>query len=232
MPAGRRRWQGRAGWLLLLFSAAAQSQFTEMPGHPYREVVDRRLPTSGEASVIGMSLVGGDYGRELHVFLADPLPSAQLRVDVETPDGSFHGTGLFSGSTSVPGWVTLTLLSKERVSQKPAGLRPEEVAVAVRLVAAPGTVPRLLLAAWKRADPSSAVLRVQVNSRRARTFVRGSASAQPAECQRVQSASRRLFDFVCDIRVADLDVIGGKRRLTLLRSDGFAVEPQHVDVAL
>ncbi len=231
------RWSGRLIGLALVALCASQparAQFTEVPGHGYREVVDPKRPVSG-AMVVGVSLAGGAPGRQLNVLLAEPVQRGQLRVEIDTPDGRFHGSGLFLGSAGT-GWVTLNLLPEDRRSQRPSEVPVDELAVAVRLVSAEGTTAlRPLLASWGRPDVAAGqgTVRLHVNSRRAEVQVRGRPGTEARKCRKVTQVSVIRFDAICEIEVNQMEVLdGGQRRATLLRRDGFSTESQVVELRL
>jgi hypothetical protein len=227
----------RWGLLLLglgLLHGPCAAQFQAVPGQEYREVVDPKRPVSGHA-IVGLSLVGGAPGRLLNVYLAEPVrPGTPLRVELDSPDGRFHGSGLFDGSAPGGAWVPVTLLPDDQPTRRPADLADDELAVSVRTVDADGRHPaRSLVASWATPDPRSATLRLHVNSRRATMQVRGRAGGERRACRKVRSASTVRFDTVCEIPVAELEPLGdGRHRLTLLRRDGFASEPMQVEVRL
>ncbi|WP_295636528.1 hypothetical protein [uncultured Methylibium sp.] len=233
---GGRRSEWLIGVLLCGLCAwqPARAQFTEVPGHGYREVVNPKRPVGG-AMVVGVSLAGGAPGRQLNVLLSERVQGGQLRVEIDTPDGRFHGSGLFLGSAET-GWVTLNLLPEDRRSQRPAEVPVDELAIAVRLVSAEGTLAlRPLLASWGRPDVAGGqgTVRLHVNSRRAEVQIRGRPGTEAARCRKVTQASVVRFDAICEIDVSQMEVLdGGQRRATLLRRDGFSTESQVVELRL
>lgn len=234
--ARRHRAAGLAALSLfgLALAGPCAAQFQAVPGQEYREVINPKRQVSGHA-VVGISLVGGAPGRQLNVYLAEPARSgAPLRIELDSPDGRFYGTGLFDGSAPGGAWVTLTLLPDDRPTRRPPDLPVDELAVSARTVAADGeTTARPLLASWAQPDPRTGTLRLQVNSRRAKMQVRGRSGGEARPCRRVRSASTVRFDTVCELPVAELEAVdGGLRRLTLLRRDGFATEPLVVELRL
>lgn len=223
-----------AALAMCLGAGTGMAQFQAVPGQEYREVVDPKRPVSGHA-VVGLSLVGGAPGRQLHVYLAEAVqPGTPLRIELDSPDGRFHGSGLFDGSAPGGAWVPVTLLPEGQPTRRPADLADDELAVSVRTVGADGRSPaRPLVASWATPDPRSATLRLHVNSRRATMQVLGRAGGERRACRKVRSASTVRFDTVCEIPVAELEALGeGRHRLTLLRRDGFASEPMPVEVRL
>ena len=168
--------------LLLALAGPCAAQFQAVPGQEYRETVNPTRPVSGHA-VVGLSLVGGAPGRQLNVFLAEAVRSGTpLRVELDSPDGRFHGSGLFDGSAPGGAWVTVTLLPDGRPTQRPPDLPDDELAVSVRTVSADGTtVLRPLLASWAQPDQRTGTLRLHVNSRRAKTQVRGGSGSDQQE---------------------------------------------------
>lgn len=227
-------WRPRVSAWLLALAGPCMAQFVAVPGQEYREVVNPTRPVSGHA-VVGLSLAGGTPGRQLNVYLAEAVQrGTPLRVELDSPDGRFHGSGLFDGAAPAGSWVAVTLLPDGQPSQRPQGLPAEELAVSVRSVSSDGTtVLRPLLASWAQSDPRAGTLRLQVNSRRAKMQVRGRAGSDVRACKPVRSASTVRFDTVCEMPVSELEVLeGGVHRLTLLRRDGFAVEPLQVEVRL
>jgi hypothetical protein len=239
-PAIGRRWLSKAAIAAVLLACAlpARAQFQQVVEQPYREAIAPKLPVSGHA-VVGASVFGSGSGtaasggKRLHVYFPGKADGVTLRVELNTPDGRFHGSGLFTGSAAGGGWVELTLLSDQQPSLRPKDLPDEELAVAVRTVAAGDRgAPRLLLASWGRPDIAQSVLRLQVNSRRAEIQLRGRSGAAARKCGRVKSASAVRFDTICEIPVAELDAgRSGSYRLTILRRDGFATETQVVELA-
>jgi hypothetical protein len=240
--AARAAMLGRAGALAvsLLAAATAAAQFAPVPGQGYREVLAPKHPVSG-ALVVGLQLEGGGYGPTLHVRLPEAMADdTALRVEVDSPDGSFHGAGLFRGGVKAPQWVPLSLLAPAQPSQRPASVAPDELAVSVRQLSGQGvTVQRPLLASWQPQTELEAGalppqrLRLMVNSRRGQIQVRGRADTPLHRCGRVKSASTLRFDTVCALPMSELEVMGpGLYRVTLLRRDGFASESTHVEVRL
>jgi hypothetical protein len=218
--------------LWLACALPAWSQFQAVPKHEYREVIDPKRPVSGH-SVVGMSLVGGTYGRTLNVYIAEPIEKVELRVDVESPDGRLHGTALFRGSANKADWYGLTLMDEDPSRKGPDDARYGELALAVRVVSAGGKAlpPTLLPASWEQPPPrGQTLLQLQVNSRRAEMFVRGRGDTR--KCRRAASASWVRFDAICEMPIDDLVVKDGRHSLTLLRRDGFAIEPLTVEVRI
>jgi hypothetical protein len=223
---------------LTLAAGAAQAQFAPVPGQGYREVIAPKRPVSG-ALVVGVQLDGGGYGPVLHVRLPEAVPAdTALRVEIDSPDGSFHGAGLFRGGVDAPRWVPLALLPSAQASQRPSSVAPEELAVSVRQLSAEGVaVQRPLLASWQPPPTADALpqqrLKLMVNSRRGQIQVRGRGDAPLHRCERVQSASTLRFDTVCTLPVAELEVVdAGLYRVTVLRRDGFASESTRLELRL
>lgn len=208
----------------LVGAGPAMAQFRAVPGQEYQEVINPKHAVAGH-SVVGVSFVGGSPGRRLHVLLpaATSGSAATLRVELDSPDGRFHGSGLFNGGGAPGSWVAIDLLPEGQPSRRPADLAESDLAVLVRNMA--GGAPRPLLASWGTPDPRDATVRLHVNSRRAKISVqRAGGGTQP--CRRVQSASTVRFDTVCDIPVAALGpAVQGRYRVNLIRSDGFDNEP-------
>lgn len=223
---------------LLTCAPPAPAQFQQVLEQPYREAIAPKLPVSGHA-VVGASVFGAGSdavasgGKRLHVFFPRKTDAVTLRVELNAPDGRFHGSGLFNGSAPGGDWVELRLLGDQQPTLRPKDLPDEELAVAVRTISAGDRgAPRLLLASWGRPNLAQGVLRLQINSRRAEIQVHGSKSAAPRKCSRVKSASAVRFDAICEIPLTELEAgPGGGYTLTILRRDGFAVERQLVEFA-
>lgn len=202
----------------------AAAQFLPVPGQEYQEVVNPKRPVSGHA-VVGASLVGGQPGTLLHVFVprGEAAVGGPLRVELDSPDGRFHGSGLFDGSGTPGRWVPIELLPQGRRSQRPADLADADLAVMVR--ARSGGQARPLLASWGTPDLQEATLRLHVNSRRARISVQRPGGGSIA-CRPVQSASIVRYDTVCEIPVSALGPLApGRQSVTLVRQAGFENEP-------
>lgn len=225
-----RRSRPVARWIVILMAGlvgagSALAQFRAVPGQEYQEVVNPKHAVSGHA-VVGVSFVGGSPGRRLHVLLPAGAAgsAATLRVELDSPDGRFHGSGLFDGAGPPGTWVAIDLLPEGKESRRPADLAESDLAVLVRSMA--GGAPRPLLASWGMPDPRDATVRLHVNSRRAKISVQRAGGGGSLPCRRVQSASTVRFDTVCDIPVAALGpAVQGRYRVNLIRSDGFDNEP-------
>jgi hypothetical protein len=210
---------------LTLLAGPVLAQFSAVPGQGYREVIAPKHPVSG-ALVVGVQLDGGSYGSTLHVRLPEAVPAdTALRVEIDSPDGRFHGSGLFRGGVDAAQWVPLALLPATQASQRPADVRADELAVSVRQLSAQGVVvQRPLLASWLPPPAADALgrqrLRLLVNSRRGQIQVRGRADTAVHRCARVQSASTLRFDTVCTLPLAELEVVdAGLYRVTVTRRD-------------
>lgn len=234
--------------VVLLMAAPASAQFRPLKGHEYREVVDPKHNVSGHL-VVGLTVVDPQRtaqleaiqlkGRKISIYVAGELNAKeQIRVDVDSPDGRFHGTGMWEIEEPVraPGWVELTLLPDDAPTRRPP-LQGGHLAVSVRLVRpGPGTGPQLVLASLLPRDVVAAhggerELWVQVNARRAQMMVRGTGEAKP--CERVTSASAVRFDALCKIAVSQLEKDAANvYRMTLLRRDGFGFQSHEVRLGM
>lgn len=227
--AGPWTWRCVVAGLLASLTLPALAQFQPVQGQEYREVMHPKHPVSGHA-VVGLSVIGGAPARRLQVYLPQawkaPAGPVSLRVDLDTPDGRLHGTGLFSGSVRGSGWQEIQLLPDQAALQRPADLDSEELALAVRVMADGGRgTPQLLLAGWAQADLQQATLRLHINSRRASMQVQGRSGGERRACRKVKSSSSMRFDSVCELPVAELERLDdGRHQLRLLRRDGFSTE--------
>lgn len=197
------------------------AQFRAVPGQEYQEAINPKHAVTGQ-TVVGVSFVGGTPGRRLHVLLpaGGAGGAATLRVELDSPDGRFHGSGAFDGGGAPGSWVPIDLLPEGQPSRRPADLVESDLAVLVRSMS--GGAPRPLLASWGTPDPRDATVRLHVNSRRARMAVQRTIGGGTLPCRRVQSASTVRFDTVCEIPVAALGpAVQGRYRVNLIRSDGF-----------
>jgi hypothetical protein len=229
----------------MLWMPAGQAQLRPVAGHEYRETIDPKRPVSGHL-VVGISLVDRARvalleeaqfaSRKLSVNLKGVPANAQLRVDLDSPDGKFHGTGMWLLERGAGDWAELTLLDKDQ----PRRPRLQGGYLAISVVAQGGGVsaPRPLLASLDSKDTLTAAgdgheIWLQVNSRRGQMSVRGRSGTPPAKCERLASASVVRFDTLCKLPVGLLDrQADGRHQLTLIRRDGFEVETQQVDLHL
>lgn len=226
----------------LLLPVAASAQFKPLSGHEYREFIDPKRQVSGHM-IVGMSLVDKGIERDLEdlqfdsrrlsVNLAGLPAGSHIRVDLESPDGRFHGTGMWQIEVAGTGWHTLTLLDKGDL-RRPR-LRSGYLAISVQAFpGGPSGPPRAILASLLprqnlEAADESRELWIQVNGRRGKVLVQGGkGTAQP--CERVTSASVVRFDTLCKIRVSQLPHNGNAYVVTLERRDGFARDPQDIEV--
>ncbi|NWG73965.1 MAG: hypothetical protein HXY24_05070 [Rubrivivax sp.] len=226
-----RRWVGVPGMVLVLALglASASAQFAPVPDRGYRESVDAKRPVSGHA-IVGMSVRGGAPGDTLYVYTPMALvDGTMLRIDLETPDGRFHGSGLYSGRAGAQAWTKVALLPAGSRPRAPADVPADQIALQVRIVSADAPMAQQsLLATWidpaTQSDP--VVLRLHVNSRRAQQMLVRVRDSQPATpCQRLSSPSTVRYDTICEVPLADIGASGsGLHRLVLLRRDGFATE--------
>lgn len=225
---------------LLLPHATALAQFKPLSGHEYREVNDPKRQVSGQM-VVGMSVVDRAQvqqleatqreSRTLRVNLPKDLPaSARIRVDLDSPDGKFHGTGVWQLERAEAGWAELTLLEKGQ-PQRPR-LGSGHLAVSVQAFGPdPAASPRTLLASLApqdslKGDTGTRELWLQVNSRRGQIMVKGSGAAQ--KCERVDSPSVVRFDTLCKIALSEVAGADNRIALKLIRRDGFASEAKDV----
>jgi hypothetical protein len=225
----------------LLLPGAAAAQFKPLSGHEYRETIDPRRKVSGHM-VVGVSLVDARIehdledlqfdSRQLRVNLAGLPAGSQIRVDLESPDGRFHGTGMWQLESPGGGWQTLTLLDKGE-PRRPRLPRGHLAISVLAFEASKGASPRVVLASLlpqedlKGTDESRA-LWIQVNGRRGKVVVLGEGGAVP--CEPVASASVVRFDTVCKIRVSQLRRKGQAYVVKLQRRDGFARDTQDIEV--
>lgn len=242
------RWSMKC-WVIavggVLWLPAGQAQLRPVVGHEYRETIDPKRPVSGHL-VVGISLIDKARvdqleeaqfaSRKLSVNLKGVPANAQLRVDLDSPDGKFHGTGMWLLERGAGDWAELTLLDKDQ----PRRPRLQGGYLAISVVAQGGGVsePRALLASL---DPKTVLaaagdgreIWLQVNSRRGQMSVRGRNGTPTAKCDRLASASVVRFDTLCKLPVGLLDrQADGRHRLTLIRRDGFEVETQQIDLYL
>ncbi len=248
--AGRSGWTCALAVLALAAAGSAGAQFRPLSGHEYREVMNPKHMVSGHL-VVGLSLVDKQRAtpledvqlssRKISIYVAEGLKAdEQIRVDLDSPDGRFHGTGVWQLEAPVDGgrWVELTLLQGKDPPQRPR-LQGGHLAVSVRIIE-PGksAAPRLVLASLVPPDELAAhndqrELWLQINARRAQMEVRGASGHKPLRCERVASASAVRFDTLCKIAVAQLEKGDGNHyKLTLLRRDGFAVQPYTVELGM
>jgi hypothetical protein len=224
-----------------LLPVTASAQFKPLAGHEYREFVDPKRQVSGHM-VVGVSLVDKGIERDLEdlqfdsrrlsVNLAGLPAGSYIRVDLESPDGRFHGTGMWQLEVAGAGWHTLTLLDTGDL-RRPR-LQRGYLAISVQAFPdGPARSPRTVLASLLpqqklEAADASRELWIQVNGRRGKVFVQGEGTAQP--CERVASPSVVRFDTLCKIRASQLRRKGNASHVTLERRDGFARDAQDVEV--
>lgn len=228
--------RGLMTWTLLGGTLAFAADFAPVPGHAYNAVVDPKRQVSGHM-VVGMSLGGGEYGPKLQAWLPRQLGKGTiLRIDIDTPDGRFLGTGLFSSDTPRAGWNTIELLSGGAKAPPPPGDLPAgELSVAATLVAGDAQRQnRMVPVRWAdapRSDGDSPLLRLFVNSRRAEKVT---ASAGPGtrsvECKRVSARSVRRYDTICELDLPRRPAESGPHSVTVTRVDGFDSESQTLEV--
>lgn len=222
-----------AATLMLLAAVPAAAQFAPVPDQGWRESVDARRPVSGHA-VVGMALAGGAPGAKLYVYTPVALPPGTLlRVDLESPDGRFHGSGLFRGQAGARRWTPLELLPAGARPGAPADLTPDQLALQVRVASADGPMAqRALLASWvdRGDEPPGGTLRLHVNSQRAQQVqIAYPGGGERPACERLRVPSTVRYDVVCDV---ELGRVAAGRRVTLQRRDGFSSEPITVDLPL
>ena len=212
----------------------AQSPFKPVEGHRYTEVIDPKLKVSSHL-VVGLSLAQRAHCDKIDILLPSiPRPGSRLRVELDSPSGQFHGEGLFDVEPSDSGWTALNLAEvRDGSSKLPADLAVEELSISARLLA--GRSERQLLARRSvecagAGDPKR--LRLHVNSRRSpQVMVRGASDHPAVKCNPVTSRSVKRFDTICEIDRDRLGpATGGALRLTLLRQDGFAMEPTELEL--
>jgi hypothetical protein len=230
-------------------ASAQQSLFKVVSGHEYREVIDPKHPVSGH-TVVGASLVAAAgaplrtrqlRGTTLWFYVTQPLQANdQVRVDLDSPDGRFHGTGMWQLEKPVQAntWVLLPLPLKPGELRRPE-LPEGHLAVSVRVFAAGQSAsPRPFAAVLDVQDMEAPAqgdteIWLQVNARRAQMMVRGSAGASARKCEPVASASVVRFDTLCKIATSQLErTPQGRYRLTLLRRDGFSYTPESVELEM
>lgn len=226
---------------------AQQALFKVVSGHEYREVIDPKHPVSGH-TVVGTSLVAAGAplkarqlrGDTLWFYVTQPLqPNDHIRVDLDSPDGRFHGTGMWQLERPVEAgkWVHLPLPIKKGELRRPE-LPEGHLAVSVRVFAGGQSAsPRTLAAVLDTQDKDAPSLEnkeiwLQVNARRAQMMVRGKAGESARKCEPVASASVVRFDTLCKIAASQVDGTHGRYRLTLLRRDGFSYTPETVELEM
>jgi hypothetical protein len=215
---------------------AVAADFQPMPGHAYNAVVDPKRPVSGHM-VVGMSFGRGDYGTRLQAYLpGQPGKGTVLRIDIDSPDGRFLGTGLFVSDAPRSGWNSIELLSDAaKPVPPPSDLPRGELSVAATLVA--GDAQRqnkMVPVRWadaSRGDGETPLLRLYVNSRRAeKVTVSAGAGARAVDCQRVTARSVRRYDTICELELPRLPPGSDKRAVTVTRVDGFDNESQTLEI--
>lgn len=219
------RLPGMLGVLLVVaaFTTESRAEFTPVPSREYREFVNHPNPVKGEA-LVGVAVVPAPDAQRssvLQVFFGAPY-SGPLVIETATADGSFRGSGEFSGSTDVPGWTRLELGPGATGQARPAD--PEALAVAVR-GAAPSTF-RVVHWGDGVISEEGLVVRLYVNARRGDMSVQ--AGEQKIRCKRVGGQRLLRFDMYCDVPWASIPDDGS---VTLVRRDGFNVLPQRVTIA-
>lgn len=225
-----------------------QTLFKVVSGHEYREVIDPKHPVSGH-TVVGASLVAAGAplkarqlrGDTLWFYVTQPLqPNDHIRVDLDSPDGRFHGTGMWQLERPVEAgtWVHLPLPVKKGELRRPE-LPDGHLAVSVRVFAGGQSAsPRTLAAVLdtQGAQPPAQEdkeIWLQVNARRAQMMVRGKAGESARKCEPVASASVVRFDTLCKIAASQAERTSeGRYRLTLLRRDGFSYTPESVELEM
>lgn len=225
-----------AAMAALAGGAAVAADFQPMPGHAYNAVVDPKRPVSGHM-VVGMSFGRGDYGTRLQAYLpGQPGKGTVLRIDIDSPDGRFLGTGLFVSDAPRSGWNSIELLSDAaKPTPPPSDLPRGELSVAVTLVA--GDAQRqnkMVPVKWAdaaRGDGETPLLRLYVNSRRAeKVTVSAGPLGRAVDCQRVTARSVRRYDTICELELPRLAPGSDKRAVTVTRVDGFDSESQTLDI--
>jgi len=181
-------------------------------------------------------------------YPAQPLQKGDsIRVDLDSPDGRFHGTGMWEVRSPLPAgrWQPLPLPLQENELRRPE-LPEGHLAVSVRVFAdGKSAAPRLLAAVLtkigkdrdKNKDMEPALrgreVWLQINARRAQMLVRGKPGESPKTCEPVASASVVRFDTLCKIDAAQMErTAEGRYRFTLLRRDGFAFQPEQVELEM
>ena len=216
--------------LVVVYPRIALAQVSPLPGHDYKEVVNPKRPVSGRA-VVGASLQSGTIESPATLYVWSPADYAdvQVRVDIESADGRFLGSGLYGGKL-VKGRQSITLLPSSSHSVLPQGIDRRDLAVSVVMTQG-HQPPRQLLASWTPQDPEVGTLLLRVNGGRAEILTRGRAGLEQP-CKRVPSASIVRFNFTCEVRVADLERRPGADSVVrLLRRDGFDTEPIEYRIA-
>ena len=236
MPIASREWvcSGVLAAVALAGGSAVAADFQPMPGHAYNAVIDPKRPVSGHM-VVGMSFGRGDYCTRLQAYLpGQPGKGTVLRIDIDSPDGRFLGTGLFVSDAPRAGWNSIELLSDAaKATPPPSDLPRGELSVAATLVA--GDAQRqnkMVPVKWAdaaRGDGETPLLRLYVNSRRAEK-VTVSAGARAVDCQRVTARSVRRYDTICELELPKLAPGSDKRSVTVTRVDGFDNESQTLDI--
>ncbi len=233
------------GWIALAWAVAwpsishSQASFQAVPGSSYREVVNPKLSVSGQM-VVG--LVVGTIGYHSRLWArVPPLPAnSDLRIEVDSPDGRFHGSGLYQGTSDRPAWAELRLLAPGTGSQFPSSMTKDETAALAELPPAGGRPRRLLLVSWEEPEPAGKPgwkdkqLHIMVNSRRAtRMEVRVTGTDAKGECARVASGQVKRFDTLCRLDMKALTAgAQGSPKVRLLRYDGFDVEQFDFELVL
>lgn len=216
--------------------AANSVDFKPVPGHSYVALVDPKRPVSGHM-VVGMSFGRGVYGPLLEAYLPNPsAKGTKLRIDIDSPDGRFLGTGLFVSDAPKKGWNTIELLPESSGSiVKPSDHDSSELSISVTLVSGvPQWQNKLVPVRWAQAPRSSGdspLLRLFINSRRAeKVMVSGADGAFPGVCRRVTARSVRRFDTICELDLPRAQPGSDRRSVTVTRVDGFDSEPQTLDI--
>jgi len=236
MPIAVRLWVRSAALAAVALAGgpAIAADFQPMPGHAYNAVIDPKRPVSGHM-VVGMSFGRGDYGTRLQAYLpGQPGKGTVLRIDIDSPDGRFLGTGLFVSDAPRAGWNSIELLSDAaKATPPPSDLPRGELSVAATLVAGDAQrqnkMVRVEGADAARGDGETRLLRLYVNSRRAEK-VTVSAGARAVDCQRVTARSVRRYDTICELELPKLAAGSDKRSVTVTRVDGFDNESQTLDI--
>lgn len=233
------RLQTLCRWALALACASpalalAESDFEPVQGKAFVVKVDTQRPVSGQ-TVVGLVVGPIRYAEELWVRVPKVDRSASLRVEVDSPDGRFYGTGLFRGERERTDWARVPLAPKPDDE-----VDLTELAASALLMPAGGGKRQPLLVTWDRPNVGEPwqrkTLHVMVNSRRAtRLSAMVARTSKPVahECKRVASPRVKRFDMVCQLPMTELMAQGRpSATLRLLRHDGFDVEQFDVEIPL
>jgi hypothetical protein len=232
----------------LCFALAAQVAMAQVdslapvPGFEYKETIGARRAISG-ALVVGLTLqservpLPPDSFDQIFVYLTDGLkPGEKVRVEIESPDGVYRGTGVFQGRFESGRWARLPLLADSGEPLLIGDFARHGIAINASLTRAgsisekPSPTVQRLLSSWIEDESGRTHVGFQVNSRRGNVSVSADGRSF-RECSKVDSASTLVFDRLCFVELRDLAALPEPKALIIVVR-GFGRETVEIDVPL